>query len=204
MPPHPPGSLRQVHSVPRCLLRVPGLVPAGTPRHGCHASSGGSLPPPWGFPATTLRCCRGDDPANPTFRQNIPSPGAAQAPVLNTWATSPPKPEVRELQVGAAAPPPVPHTAPPTTNPIFPPRSAELPGPANKKNNKDMENSIISLSSFLDLAFVNSKQTPGGGGGAEGGNQIKPESRHGKPVFTKKDPSQQPQHLNAAGKGKKV
>lgn len=182
---------------------MPGLVPAGTPRHGCHASSGGSLPPPWGFPATTLGCCRGDDPANPTFRQNIPSPGAAQAPVLNPWATSPPKPEVRELQVGAAAPPPVPHAAPPTTNPIFPPRSAELPGPANKKNNKDMENSIISLSSFLDLAFVNSKQTPGGGRGGRRGESNQTRITARKASFHRKRPKPATPTFECSREGKK-
>lgn len=169
VPAHPPGSPWPVTASLGACSVCPGCCMPG------HRGAGAT--PALGVPCHQPGVLQGGDPANPMCRENIPSPGAAQpwakhlGPLSCRWGLLSPHQCL---------------TQPPQSQT---PCSAELPGPANKKNNKDMENSIISLSSFLDLAFVNSKQTPGG---AEGGNQIKPESRHGKPVFTKKTQASNP------------
>lgn len=81
------------------------------------------------------------------------------------------------LQVGAAAsaaPAPAAHTTAATTKAIFfLPTRQSCPVLLIKKNNKDMENSIISLSSFLDLALANLKQT------LEGVGRVKSNQNHG-------------------------
>lgn len=195
---------------------VPGPVGAGEPAH-----RGAERPPPRDAadPGKTLPPV-GSTPRAEDFGQRAPRRAAGTGEHRGRRVFAASAPSERGPSAGGS------HNCRNHKKPFFfllffffsPPRSAEPSDPPNKKkkiNNKDMENSIISLSSFLDLAFANSKQTPEGGRqGARrgGGSQIKPESRHGKPVFTKKKknnpppqktPSQQPHHLNAAGKKKR-
>lgn len=137
---------------------------AGTLGCGCYARAGDPLPPP-----------RDDaDGTTPAKGRCSPLCHCSRHPVLDTLGHSPrPQGQRVQLRAGAATSTPGEHGSSASSSHnccnhkshFFLPTRSSCPILLIKKNNKDMENSVISLSSFLDLAFANLKQTPEWGQG---------------------------------------
>jgi len=174
-PTRPPGATAAPGSLGRAAQRP--LVPAPRAQAGWHRARpgqrGAGATPALGTPRHRPGTLPGVTPANHGSRPRRcpPRSRCSSTPSAERSGQRAPE-EPRARPAWPPQPPP----------PFFPPCWAELLAILKKKNNKDMENSITSLSSSLDSAFANSKQTPEGGGGS----QTEPDPRHGKPVFTKK------------------